>query len=132
VNGHPNGNHDDMRLCGRPRLRDGQPCGQKLGAMREACPWHEDGATPQTRSMLASSGGGARVLPLETPWPVLDNPRAVRRLLAETLHQVRTGQLSTSIASVTFYGLNVAIKLAELEVSSVISRIERQWARSGR
>jgi len=53
----------------------------------------------------------------------------VRRLVGETIHQVRTGLIHPSVANSVFLGVGQALKLAELELSAQIAQLEQRLER---
>jgi hypothetical protein len=90
----------------------------------------EDEAVVQQRALARRIGGlnatQQRALPAETAPPVLDNAQGVRQVLADTIQQVRTGQLPPNVANAVIYGVATALKLAELELSARVARLEQK------
>ncbi len=73
-----------------------------------------------------------RFLPAETVLPVLANADGVRQLLAETIQQVRTGQLPPAVANAVVYAVSTALKLAEMELSAQVAELEQALVERGR
>jgi hypothetical protein len=115
--------------------KGGASCGQDLGPDREFCVWHDPSLSPDKRHRLAVRGGLARGrkalsrLPAETPIIRLDSPEAIRELLSLTVHDVRLGHLAPRVAHAVFAGVAQALRLAELEVGSMITDLERALER---
>jgi hypothetical protein len=111
----------------------GLPCGQATGAGRR-CIWHPADLSPQEaledRSRVAKTGAEeaaqriARVLPLDTALPKLENPAQVRALVAETINLTRTGRMHPTVANSVYQGCHVVLKLAELELSAEVGELE--------
>jgi hypothetical protein len=55
----------------------------------------------------------------------LDSPERIRDLLSKTVHDVRLGRLAPPVAHAVFAGVGQALRLAELEVGSMITDLER-------
>src|SRR3990167_3914811 len=107
-----------IRLCGRPRVTDGQPCEQRLGDYRDACPWHDPDLAPADRQALARKGGlvatGRLVLPADTPAP---RGRARSQIVAWLEKQARyvlIGQLDPRIAGEARLHAETALRAYEL------------------
>ena len=116
--------------------KDGAPCGQDLGPDRQFCPWHDPDVAPDKRRALAVRGGLARGrkvlsrLPADTPMIYLDSPEAIRELLSLTVHDVRVGRVVPAVAHAIFAGVGQALRLAEIEVGSLITDLERELERT--
>ena len=117
------------RRC-RALTADGKAC--RWPTNGEFCYQH-DPQREEERGLSKRLGGfiatKARALPLQTPSPSLEEPAALRRLIGETIHQVRTGILHPSIANSVFLGISQALKLAELELSAQITQLEQRLER---
>ena len=103
---------------------DGKPC--RWPTNSRFCYQHdpdreeERGASKRLGGFVATK---ARALPVQTPPPSLEDPASVRRLVGETIHQVRTGMIHPSVANSVFLGVGQALKLAELEVSAQVAQL---------
>ncbi len=73
-----------------------------------------------------------QVMPATTSYPVLDDAASVRRVLSETIGKVGDHLMRPAIANSIFYGVSVAIRLAELELDARLARLERLMARHSR
>ena len=86
----------------------------------------------EERRAARSKGGYAatrsRVLAGDTPPLSLDSPAAVRQALEDTIQSIRTGQLAPNVGHAVLHGINVSLKLAELELSARLADLERQIA----
>ena len=109
---------------------DGKPC--RWPTNSRFCYQH-DPERGEERTVSKRLGGfvatKARALPAQTPPPSLEDPTSLRRLVGETIHQVRTGAIHPSIANSVFLGISQALKLAELELSAQITQLEQRLER---
>jgi len=109
---------------------DGKPC--RWPTNSRVCFQHDPGREAE-RGLAKRLGGfiatKARALPLQTPPPSLEDPAALRRLIGDTIHQVRTGMLHPSIANSVFLGVGQVLKLAELELSAQVAQLEQRLER---
>ncbi len=116
--------------------KDGRPCPASPLRRTDSdgkyrCFQHTDTVSDKDREISRKKGGleSARVryLPLATtPMPVLSDPEGVRTLLAETIQQVRTGQLAPNAAQAVTAAVNSNIKLAELAIAVQLKDLERR------
>lgn len=109
---------------------DGQPCRATPMKNSPFCYQHsDDPSVAEHRDRSRRLGGlvatRQRVLQPDTPAPKLDNPTSVREVIEETIHQVRTGTLAPNVGNCVLYGIGIALKLAELELSADVARLER-------
>lgn len=107
----------------------GRPCDQNIPDDAAGCLWHTRDAAERRELALRGSIKGAvrkkRALPGTTPYPVLADPEGCRRVLSDTIQQVRTGHLHPQLGSVVIAGVRAAVELASLEVSAQVTRLER-------
>ena len=73
-----------------------------------------------------------RFLPADTAIPVLSSPEAIRSVLADNVHHVRTGLLSPDRAREVTNAVRAALDLANLEISSKIAELEQLVAQRAR
>jgi len=108
----------------------GTLCAQNIPRNGLACIWHSrDAAERKALALKGSISARMKIiacLPGDTPSPVLDNPAGVRKLITETIQDARTGKLDHRIAMAVFAGTQAALKLAELELSSLIGQHEKR------
>jgi hypothetical protein len=120
----------EIRLCGRPRLSDGAPCGFRIAPGQE-CRWHGPDVTPADRSALARAGGleaaarFARVMPPETPRPRWRSRQQIVDFLEDQAHLVRTGVLDRQIAAEARMHAETALKAYELAALEKLDVFER-------
>ena len=123
----------DRPRCGRPRVSDGQPCGQFVedGAK---CLWHGDHVQAEDRRAVALRGGLAhlRILAPETPKADVFTARGLLKRLQLIEHAVVTGTLAPDVGKAAAYTLSVAKAVAELAVHAQINDIERRLRQQGR
>jgi hypothetical protein len=114
------------------RRRDGQRCKAQALDGERFCLFHS--RDPQRARQLRQgrrAGGHEmqqrhhRVLPPNTPNLELRSPQEVSQLLADTIQQVRTGQLEAKLG--TAVGYLASILLTSLEQGKVASRPVVQW-----
>jgi hypothetical protein len=109
------------------RTVHGLPCGQEIAESAPGCIWHS--RTPEERSELASRSQlegqrrRKRVLPGSTPHPLLSDPAARQQVLADTIQQVRTGQLDPQRGSVVIAGVRAAGEEQRLETEIQIAEV---------
>ncbi len=115
--------------------KDGRPCPASPLRRTDSdgkyrCFQHTDTVTAEEREISRKKGGleSARVryLPQDIPLPVLSDPVSVRDLLADTIQQVRTGQLAPNAGQCVVAAVNSSIKLAELAVAVQLKDLERR------
>ena len=111
--------------------RKGQRCPTPAMASRTRCRMHEAQHDPALAERVKAERqlGGYRsalrgVLPEGTPKPNLGDRVAIRGLLEDTVQQTRTGALAPAIATVVFKGIEVALRLAELELEARLAALE--------
>ncbi len=109
--------HPDGRHCGTPAMSGG-----------EFCFWH-DPAKAQARSDAGRKGGrkskiaSTKVLPENTPDVKVACPDDLRRLLGDTISQVRRGDMAPAVANSV--GILVGHLLRVLEVGDFETRLRR-------
>ena len=116
---------------------DGRPCPARPLGGSDRCYQHsEDPTIAEHRAVSRRLGGinatHQRFLGADAPSPVLENPVGVRELLADTIQQVRTGQLTPAAANSVVYAVGTALKLAELELSAKVAKLEQAMLERGR
>ncbi len=116
---------------------DGRPCPARPLSGSDRCYQHTDDPVIAEQRAVARRRGGMnatcqRFLPAETVMPVLANAEGVRQLLAETIQQVRTGQLPPAVANSVVYAVSTALKLAEMELSAQVAELEQALVERGR
>ena len=105
--------------------RDGQRCQAMAMEGSRYCYFHNP-AVKKTRKAAQQRGGqanGPKVLPAEAANLPLDSGKEVAVFLAETINQVRKGQLSPKIASTAGYLAGLLMKA--LETSDLEERLAR-------
>lgn len=90
----------EQRLCGRPRLTDGQPCGQRIGPDRQ-CLWHGDDVTPEQRSAIARVGAlkHIRALAPRSADPVFRSREEIVEWAEEIAGKVLRGELDPRLSA---------------------------------
>ncbi len=116
---------------------DGRPCPARPVSGSDRCYQHsDDPAIAEQRAVARRRGGmnatSQRFLPDGTAPPVLANAEGVRQLLADTIQQVRTGQLPPAVANSVVYAVTTALKLAEMELSAQVAELEEALLERGR
>ncbi len=96
----------------------GEPCGAVARPRREWCAFH-DPECRKGQQAARRAGGKARsmpraCLPANVPALPLSDAKGVCGLLADTIHQVRTGQVDTKIASTVGYLASVLVRALEV------------------
>ena len=110
---------------------DGQPCPLPPVLGLSCCYQHAPEVAEERRAARAKGGYAAtrsRVLAGDTPPLSLDSPAAVRQALVDTIQSIRTGQIAPNVGHAVLQGINISLKLAELEVSVKLAELERQVA----
>lgn len=106
-----------MRVCGKPKLSDGEPCQQVLGNGRE-CIWHGPQATPEARQALARKGGlivtHRQLLPPSTPVPRWRSRSQIVSWLERQARLVLVGLLDPKVAGEARLHAETALKAYEL------------------
>jgi hypothetical protein len=105
--------------------RDGQRCQAMAMEGSRYCFFHNP-ATQKPRRAAQQRGGqanGPKVLPAEAANLPLDSGKEVAVFLAETINQVRKGQVSPKIASTVGYLTGLLMKA--LETSDIEERLAR-------
>jgi hypothetical protein len=116
---------------------DGRPCpARPMSGSDRRYQHSEDPATAEHRAVSRRLGGinatHQRFLGADAAPPVLEHPEGVRALLADTIQQVRTGQLPPAAANAVVYAVGTALKLAELELSAKVAKLEQAMLDRGR
>ena len=116
---------------------DGRPCPARPLSGSDRCYQHSDDPVIAEQRAVARRRGGMnatcqRFLPDGTAPPVLANAEGVRQLLADTIQQVRTGQLPPAVANAVVYAVSTALKLAEMELSAQVADLEQALVERGR
>ncbi len=109
---------------------EGRPCPARPLSGGDRCYQHSQDPKIAEQRALARRLGGLnatlqRFLPSDTSPPVLENADGVRQVLADTIQQVRTGQLSPAVGNAVVYAVATALKLAELELSAKVAKLEK-------
>jgi hypothetical protein len=112
MKGRPTGGDD--RLCGS-RTSDGSPCAAHRVAGSEFCFFH-DPKKAKKRERARRAGGQKNrplTLPRTAPEVRLDDSRDVTHLLADTINQVRRGEIDPKVANAVGYLANLMLKAQE-------------------
>jgi hypothetical protein len=121
-------------LC-TEKTRSGDPCRATAGADGR-CFWHSDRFSDAERRAAAIKGGYLAtqrvMLDGEVPPVDLSNEDGARKLLEQTIDQVRTGKIASTVANSIFNGLTVAIRLAELKLAAQVAQLEAELDREER
>jgi hypothetical protein len=105
---------NESRSC-KAHNQNNNPCGSPALLSSEFCFFH----SPETadKRLMASSTGGAKtivkMLPVTTASSQVNNACDILKLVAETIHHVRTGQLDPRIANCVGYLSGIALKAIE-------------------
>ena len=127
----------DLRLCGRPKVTDGQPCGQRVGDGRQ-CLWHGDGVTAADRRAVAVRGGliaaalVEKVMPESTPVPRWRSRSQIVSWLERQARRVLIGTLDPRLAGEARQHAEVALRAYELEAMEKLDGYERILAGKAR
>jgi hypothetical protein len=109
------------------RKKNGQQCGANAQSGKTLCVFHDPAQAAAGRRARRLGGISrsqtAAVLPLETLDHPLNNVRDVSLLLAESINQVRRGQLAPRVA--TAIGYLTAILLSALQQGPLEERLQR-------
>jgi hypothetical protein len=130
------GPDNQVAHCGATTA-DGRPCPLRPLRGSDRCFQHsEDPAVVEQRAVARRLGGlnatRQRYLSEGTVPPVLENPAGIRAVLADTIQQVRTGQLPPAAANSVVYAVSTALKLAEMELSAQVAELEQALLERGR
>ncbi len=110
------------------RTLDGLPCEAPALTCEPFC-FHHSPAHAEERMLARRLGGknaqARKVLPPGTLPVSLNSAADIRKLLSETVDQVRQGLISVSTANSVAYITSVALKLSELELSADVARMEK-------
>ena len=124
------------RLCGQPKISDGQPCQQTVGPNRQTCCWHAHDATPADRQALARKGALTSIhrplLPLDTPIPRWRSRTQIVQYLEWQAHLVGTGQLDPKVASEVWLHADTCLKAYELSAMEKLDEFERKMVKGRR
>ncbi len=66
-----------------------------------------------------------RFLPAGTAAPDLSNSEGIRKALEENADQVRKGLIQPNVANAVAYSISTALRLAEIEVSVKLAKLEK-------
>jgi hypothetical protein len=113
--------------------KTGAPCQARAKAGTSFCAFHDPRATAE-QDEARRAGGRSRsapraVLPAEEADLVLEGPRDLPALLADTINRVRKGALDPRVANTVGYLAGVLIRA--FEVSELEERIRRLEGASG-
>jgi hypothetical protein len=117
--------------CGAPKV-DGTSCTLRPVLGLANCYAHAPELEEERR--LARRKGGLvathqrSLASADAPAVSLATAEDARHLVEETIQHVRTGQLAPNAASSVFYGVSVALRLAELELSAQVASLEQELA----
>jgi hypothetical protein len=117
--------------CGAEKL-DGTRCTLKpvLGLSR--CYSHAPELAEERHAARVKGGLIATrqrtLAPADAPPVSLATAADARHLVEDTIQHVRTGQLAPNAANSVFYGISVALRLAELELSAQVAALEQELA----
>ena len=98
------------------RKKDGTVCGANAQGGKPVCVFHDPARASDGRRARRAGGltrSAPRVLPATTPAVQLTSSRDVARVLAESISQVRRGELDPRIANTTGYLAGVLLKALE-------------------
>jgi hypothetical protein len=115
---------------------DGKPCGALSCNDSDYCFYH-DPKKARERSEAGKKGGKALrgskrlkalgVLPPDAPDVRLESPEDIERLVAETISQVRRGQLAPQTANSVGYLVNILLKAKEVgDLDERLSKLEQE------
>ncbi len=118
--------HPNSRLC-EGRKPDGSHCQARPIASAAYCFFHDPQSDAQRE--LAQRTGGLRnktvVLPSTTPDARLRDARDVAKLLAETINQLRRGELDPRVANAMGYQTGLLMKaFQETEIDKRLAALE--------
>lgn len=114
-----------MAQCKATR-KDGQPCTAQAAPGRDYCFFHDPAKTDAAREAQAKGGSKKLVLKPEAvkPWRGLPgdvvalrspSPADLINLLADTIDEVKTGQIDPKVANATGYLVGVMVKILEYD-----------------
>lgn len=123
---------------------NGQRCKATVQAGKELCVFHDPARAEQVRQARRAGGitrtRGTIILPTHAPYLPLQNQMEIAALLAETINQVRRGQLDARTANTICFLSNALSRvldqgsteqrLAKLEAQQERQRLDDQHARS--
>jgi hypothetical protein len=114
--------------------RDGRDCPATPRNDVPFCHQHDPRPEVAERRQLERVRGGLeatrqRWLSADTPAPSLASAAETRKLVEDTIQQVRTGQLPPNVGNAVMYGVSVGLKLAELELGAKLAELEAEVAR---
>jgi hypothetical protein len=121
-------------LCAATTM-DGRPCPVKAVLGLAHCYQHAPELVEERHLARVRGGQEAtarRVLPADTPRPVLDSPESIRDYLAETIHRVETGRLAPNVANSVIAAVNATLKLIEVSLSAQLAELEQELAQQRR
>ena len=99
------------------RKKNGKRCGADAQSGKEVCIFHDpDSAADRHRARRAGGINRSRMvraLPLDTPTHPLGNTRDVATLIADSINQVRRGQLDVRVANAVGYLASVLLRALE-------------------
>jgi hypothetical protein len=127
---NPMPNPGQKIICGYLK-RNGEPCRTNpVGDGTGHCYWHSEKVDPNERMAAAVRGGlhatHQRTLAKIESRTSLSSERAARRLLEQTIDDVRLGRITPNIANSVAQLVATAIKLGELRLTSELARLERE------
>lgn len=106
---------------------DGLQCGAPRQKNSPFCFTHDPDKANERMLAWKAGGHAKRILPELKPIK-LDKPRDAVKLLAQTINEVRKGEIDPRIATAIFYGANTLLKAFELaELEDRLDAIERQY-----
>jgi hypothetical protein len=109
------------------RKKGGSKCGAEAQTGKNLCVFHDPEKSETVRQGRRAGGiartRGALVLPADTPDHPLGNAREVSEFLAESINQLRRGQLDPRVANAVGY-LTIAL-LRALEQGPLEERVAR-------
>ena len=117
------------------RKKSGSKCGADAQTGKQLCVFH-DPEKSETVLRARRAGGkartrGAAVLPTDTPDHSLRNTREVSEFLAESINQLRRGQLDPRVANGIGYLTSVLLRALELgPLEERVARLEAAAATS--
>ncbi len=103
----------------------GTPCEAPPVDGGSLCFFHAGGAALKEAASKGGRHRRRRTLPPGTPMQSIQNPEDLRRLTEVTLHQLRTGQIDTKVATGIGYLISAGLKVIELtDVDRRLRRLE--------